>query len=129
MIRSRARGCLISIGFAALLSAQILSADDTPNTSESIAKGRTLFANLCAQCHGHDGRAQIDVVADATDLTDPSAYRNGSDPDSIVKSIRDGAGAGMPAWRSELKDTDIAHLRNFIQSLWPPAQRPPLSKP
>jgi mono/diheme cytochrome c family protein len=100
-----------------------------PNTAESINRGRALFMTLCTQCHGHDGKAQIDVVSNATDLTDPSGYRNGRDNASIAKSIKDGAGAVMPAWGAVLKDpADIAHLRNFIQSLWPEAQRPPVVK-
>ena len=102
---------------------------DVTNTVESINKGRVLFANLCTACHGHDGKAQIDVVADATDLTDPSGYRNGNDRASILKSIRDGAGAAMPAFGTVLKNpADIGHLRNFIQSLWPTEQRPPIVK-
>jgi mono/diheme cytochrome c family protein len=102
---------------------------DVPYTVESINKGRALFVTLCTACHGQDGKAQIDVVANATDLTDPSGYKHGSDNASIDKSIKDGAGAVMPAWGPVLKNpADIVHLRNFIQSLWPENQRPPLQK-
>lgn len=114
-----------------LFAAQpVLAAEsEVANTAASIAKGRGLFMNLCTQCHGRDGRAQVDVVADATDLTDPAGYRDGSDDAAIARSIREGAGAGMPAWGAVLKaPSDIGHLRNFIQSLWPEAQRPAVVK-
>jgi len=118
--------CVLGI----VLSRVVCAADvDVPNTAESIAKGRALYLNLCSACHGIDGKALIDVVSNATDLTDPGEYKSGSDNASIVKSIRDGVGAVMPAWGMVLKDpVDIQHLRNFIQSLWPEAQRPPVVK-
>ena len=119
------RSVLLALSFMSVLcSAAELN---VPNTQESINKGRALFQTLCTQCHGHDGKAQIDVVANATDLTDPTAYLHGSDDAAIEKSIRDGAGAIMPAWGTELRNPDdIGHLRNFIQSLWPEDKRPAL---
>ena len=122
------KNVLLLIAPLLALTGFVLAAEvDVPNTTESINKGRVLFMNLCTQCHGRDGKAQIDVVSNATDLTDPSGYKHGSDSASIDKSIRDGAGAVMPAWGTVLKDpADIDHLRNFIESLWPEAQRPPM---
>jgi mono/diheme cytochrome c family protein len=118
----------MSLGLIMLLAAAMpLSANDVdvPNTVTSINKGRLLYMTLCTACHGHDGKAQIDVVSNATDLTDPGAYNFGSDVASIDKSIRDGVGATMPAWGPTLRDpADIGHLRNYLRSLWPQAQRP-----
>jgi len=42
-----------------------------PYSKRSIARGRTLYLRLCPECHGMDGKAQMDVIADGTDLTDP----------------------------------------------------------
>ncbi len=39
----------------------------------SIARGKILFARDCTECHGADGKSLVDVVANATDLTDPKA--------------------------------------------------------
>jgi hypothetical protein len=44
-----------------------------PYNKASIAQCRTTFARFCTTCRGADRKAQ-DVVADATDLTSPSAF-------------------------------------------------------
>ena len=92
-----------------------------PFTKKSIAQGRDTFLRNCVGCHGDNGKALIDVVADATDLTDPKAYRDGTSEGEIFRSIRDGAGASMPSFKSQIeKEDDLWHLVNFIHSLWPP---------
>jgi mono/diheme cytochrome c family protein len=111
-----------------------LSANDAKNlknpvpfTKKSISKGRDSFLRNCVGCHGDDGKALIDVVANATDLTDPKAFRDGTSEGEIFRSIRDGAGASMPSFKSEIgKDDDLWNLVNFIHSLWPPEAQPPL---
>jgi mono/diheme cytochrome c family protein len=71
----------------------------------------------------------VDVIADATDLTTPSSYRDGVSDGEIFRSIRDGQGASMPAFKTQLtSDQDMWNLVNFIHSLWPEAMRPPLQE-
>ncbi len=95
-----------------------------PYTDVSVARGAQLFQQYCTECHGKDGRALMDVISDATDLTDPEAYYNGSTQGDIFRSIHDGAGVGMPPWSFQIKDErDIWHLVNFIRSLWTTEQR------
>ena len=98
-----------------------------PFAKKSIAAGKTTFLYSCAACHGPDGKAQVDVVADATDLTNPKAYKSGSSEGEIFRSIRDGAGETMPPFQTQLSgDTEIWNLVNYIHSLWPESMRPPL---
>ena len=97
-----------------------------PYTKESIAKGRSVFARNCVACHGADGKAMVDVVADATDLTAPKTWKNGYTEEQIFRSIRDGQGASMPAFKTQISQDDIWHLVNFIRSLWPEPMRPAL---
>lgn len=100
-----------------------------PYTKSSIARGRTLFINDCTGCHGNDGKAQVDVIADATDLTDPKLWKSGTTEGEIYRSIRDGAGISMPPYKNQIRKTeDLWHLVNFIRSLWPEAQRPKLQE-
>lgn len=100
-----------------------------PFTKKSIAQGRDTFLRNCVGCHGDDGKALIDVVANATDLTDPKAYRDGTTDGEIFRSIRDGAGASMPSFKSEIeRDQDMWNLVNFIHSLWPADVQPQLHK-
>jgi mono/diheme cytochrome c family protein len=94
-------------------------------TKKSIARGRVLFMQNCTSCHGENGKAEGSLVADATDLTSPKLYKSGSSEGEIFRSIRDGAGDQMPAFKSQLdSETDVWNLVNFIRSLWPESMRP-----
>ena len=97
-----------------------------PFSSDSIAAGKKLYlVNNCAACHGSDGKALLDIVAgNATDLTDPSIWNNGTAPGQIFKSLRDGAGPKMPAFKGKIQDDDLWRLVDFIQSLWPADRQP-----
>jgi mono/diheme cytochrome c family protein len=98
-----------------------------PFSKESIARGRAIFARNCTACHGNDGKSEVDVVANATDLTEPKLWRSGTAEGEIFRSIRDGAGDTMPPFKSQLqKEEDLWHLVNFIRSLWPESMRPKL---
>jgi cbb3-type cytochrome c oxidase subunit III len=98
-----------------------------PFSKESIARGRELFARNCTACHGNDGKSQVDVVANATDLTEPKMWRSGTAEGEIFRSIRDGAGDTMPSFKAQFrKEEDLWHLVNFIRSLWPEPMRPKL---
>lgn len=95
-----------------------------PYGADSVAKGKALFLANCTACHGSDGRSRVDVISDATDLTEPELYRNGKTDAEIERSIREGVGV-MPAWGPIFNSNEsIGHLRNFIKNLWPANQRP-----
>jgi len=101
-----------------------LAANPVPADEASIARGAQTFQQYCTECHGRDGRAQMDVISDATDLTDPEAYYNGSTEQDIYTSIAQGAGVAMPAWQQQLKTEDaVWDMVNFIRSLWSDEQR------
>ncbi|HLG12953.1 MAG TPA: c-type cytochrome [Blastocatellia bacterium] len=100
-----------------------------PFTKASITRGRTLFAHDCTGCHGTDGKSMIDVIADATDLTEPKVWKSGVSEGEIFRSIRDGAGISMPPFKNQIrKEEDLWHLVNFIRSLWPEPLRPKLQE-
>ncbi len=100
-----------------------------PYSKASIARGKILYARACTECHGADGKSLVDVVANATDLTDPKAYRSGTSEGEIFRSIRDGAGEAMPPFAEKVsKDEDLWHLVNYLRSLWPSSERPKLVK-
>lgn len=98
-----------------------------PYSTESVGRGGVLFQRFCTQCHGRDGKAQIDVIADATDLTQPSLWYSGTSEGEIFRSIRDGAGVAMPPFRDHLAtEHDIWDVVNYVRSLWPESMRPKL---
>ena len=116
------RRVAIRLGAMLLLFIQTstpLAANPVPADEASVSQGAQIFQRFCTECHGRDGRAQVDVISDATDLTDPEAYYNGTTERDIYNSIAYGAGVGMPPWESQLKsEEDIWHLVNFIRGLW-----------
>jgi len=67
----------------------------------------------------------VDVVADATDLTNPKLFKSGTSEGEIYRSIRDGAGETMPPFKTQISNADdFWHLVNFIRNLWPEGVRP-----
>jgi mono/diheme cytochrome c family protein len=100
-----------------------------PFSKASIARGKILYARACTECHGADGKSLVDVIANATDLTNPKAWRSGTSEGEIFRSIRDGAGEAMPPFADKVsKEEDLWHLVNYLRNLWPDSQRPKLEK-
>ena len=100
-----------------------------PFNKDSITRGRILFIRDCKERHGADGKSQVDVVANATDLTEPKFWTSGTSEGEIFRSIRDGAGDAMPPFQAKIEnEKDIWHLVNFIRSLWPEPARPKLQQ-
>lgn len=98
-------------------------------TKKSIGRGKMLYARMCTECHGPDGKAQMDVVADATDLTAPKLWYSGTTEGEVFRSIRDGAGESMPPFSFNIRrDEDFWHLVNYTRSLWPESERPQLQE-
>lgn len=125
---------LMALGFSAAQENSRISREDAkklkspvPFSKKSIAQGRIMFVRYCTACHGSDGKATVDVMGDATDLTNPKVWKSGTSEGEIFRSIRDGAGDSMPAFKSQVpQEQDIWHLVQYIHSLWPEPMRPPL---
>jgi mono/diheme cytochrome c family protein len=123
---SLAPGLFFRLGIAAALSTALITpsqANPVAYSEESIASGAQLYTQYCTECHGKDGRAQMDVISDASNLTEPVEYYNGSTQADIFNSIKNGAGVGMPPWGAQINDDGIWNLVNFIRSLWTEEQR------
>lgn len=96
-----------------------------PHTAKSIARGKLVYTRYCQECHGPDGKAEVDLIADATNLTQPKLWRNGTTEGEIFKAIKEGAGVAMPPFKLQIRnDDDMWHMVNFIQSLWPADLKP-----
>jgi mono/diheme cytochrome c family protein len=78
-------------------------------TAEQIDQGRELYTQFCATCHGRD---MVNTGGFAFDLrTFPKA-----DLERFKSSVANGKGQGMPAWRDQLSDEDIALLWAYVES-------------
>jgi len=98
-----------------------------PFTEASIERGRVQYKRRCTECHGLDGKGQMDLIADATDLTAPDLWYNGTEEWQVFRSIREGAGESMPPYKFYFpNDRDIWDLVNYVLSLWPEGRRPAL---
>jgi mono/diheme cytochrome c family protein len=90
-----------------------------PDNAEAVERGAQIFRQYCTECHGRDGRAQLDVISNATDLTYPADYYSGHSDQDIYNSIANGAGVAMPAWRAAVgSDEAVWDLVYFVKSLW-----------
>jgi len=76
-----------------------------------IAAGKPLYANLCAACHGENGKGTV-----GPDLT-ASTYKYGKARLDITKSISEGRPGGMPAFNGQLNPEQIEGLVEYVLSL------------
>ncbi len=90
--------------------------------AENMARGKLLFQQICAACHGTLGNgksAAATLAPPPTNLT-----REQPDPDYIMQVIRDGVpGTAMPAMQNQLSESDRAGLAAYVHSLYSPNER------
>ncbi|MEO8164403.1 MAG: cytochrome c [Betaproteobacteria bacterium] len=106
------------INYASLLKSAF-SRNPIPRTAESIARGRQLFQQDCAVCHGPQGRGNGPAAAaltnppeDLATIAQPPIFPDGV----VVYRIANGKGT-MPAFKSVLSENEQWDLLNFIRSL------------
>ena len=87
---------------------------------EARNRGRALFLEHCALCHGAqaDGRGvrREGLTSPPRDFTDP-AWRLRTSPRRVFYTIREGArGTAMPAWAA-LSDSEVWDLVAYLRSV------------
>jgi len=90
-------------------------------------QAETHYADLCADCHGEDGRGrgpQAAVFAlEVRDFTDPDIWRE-IPLVEMKRAIRDGKGKDMPKFGHELALEEVDALMQFIQTSFAPTGEP-----
>lgn len=121
-------------GFAGLEEAvtkKVEVAKGVQASDESIAKGKELFIDRCAECHGDEGRGDAakklktdwDERVWPRDLTKPWYYRYGTDGEDIFRRISIGIpGTPMPSFadpenKKRLTEEERWHVINYIKSI------------
>jgi len=79
-----------------------------------LARGRKVYADNCAVCHGESGKGNRELGA--PNLTD-AIWLYGSDPATVIDGIWNGRGAVMPAFAGRLDDTTIKALTVYVHTL------------
>ena len=109
-----------------------------PSSEESIAKGKEIFKDRCAECHGEEGRGDgtkklKDDLGFRTwprNLTKGWSYRIGNDPRYIYARITAGIpGTQMPSFADpesakKLTDEERWHVANYVASIDAPYKKP-----
>jgi cbb3-type cytochrome c oxidase subunit III len=116
--------------FAALLTcglylqrtarAAAVSAPEKKGRAAVIERGRTIFMQNCARCHGADGRAHTELgeLYGAKDLSDPAWWRTERVNDRrLTNSVTNGKKGGMPAYGKKLSKSDINAVVAFVRAL------------
>ena len=77
-------------------------------------RGKELFENVCAGCHGKDGKGKADIGA--PDLTD-DYWLYGDDSATLQATIANGRKGSMPAHRALLGETRARLVAAYVWSL------------
>jgi cytochrome c oxidase cbb3-type subunit 3 len=85
-----------------------------PAPGADLAQGKKVFIDVCAACHGEDGRGKRDIGA--PNLTD-AIWLYGSDRASIIEGLMIGRGGIMPAWAGRLDESTIKALTIYVHTL------------
>jgi cytochrome c oxidase cbb3-type subunit III len=92
----------------------VLSLSNKATDQAAAARGKVLFAEQCATCHGADGKGKLEQGA--PNLTD-AIWLYGDSRPAIVESIRTGRGGMMPAWAGRLDAETLKALAVYVHSL------------
>lgn len=92
----------------------VLSLGNRATDQAAAGRGRTLFEENCASCHGDTGRGNRDLGA--PNLVD-QVWLYGGDQASIVRSIAGGRGGVMPSWQGRLDPASINMLTVYVHQL------------
>ena len=92
----------------------VLTLAGLPAQGVDHGKGKKIFADNCASCHGDAGKGNREIGA--PDLTD-QIWLYGPGRHVIVEGLINGRGAMMPPWAPRLDDTTIKSLAVYVHSL------------
>lgn len=126
-----------------LLAGMLLSACDKASTpsasagsvvlsrdldSPQVVRGRIIYDQHCAECHGAQGKGPIDDwrIRDAEGKFPPpplddSAHAWHHPTAVLLEMVREGSPQGqgnMPAWKTRLSEQDMQDVVAYIKSLW-----------
>ena len=118
----RSVGVSLPLTLAAGLAA--CAPSGSPDSAAELHQGSVLYAtNGCAACHGQEGRGDGPIAKTLKppprNFRDRAAFKNGTDPDSVAKTIATGLtrdGGQMQSYM-HLSERERSLLARFVISL------------
>jgi mono/diheme cytochrome c family protein len=101
----------LHVGAALLLSGLVMAAAGA-GAQTAAPSGQAGFEQACAACHQIDGKG----IPEAFPALAGNAFVLGS-PETVVRTVLDGRG-GMPTFRNDLNDEQIATILTYVRSAW-----------
>ncbi len=92
----------------------VLSLSGTSGDTAAVERGKAIFEEQCAACHGPEGKGTPEMGA--PNLTDGIWLYGGTKAD-IEETIRTGRGGVMPAWDGKLDPVTIKMLAIYVHTL------------
>jgi cytochrome c oxidase cbb3-type subunit 3 len=109
--------CATILSFSTLAAFAASGEPDSKPKQSAAERGRTVYANNCARCHGGDGTSQTTMgqMTEAPNLTD-AAWQRGKSSARMVAAVSNGRGQ-MPAFKKKLSRQEIAAAVAYIRTL------------
>lgn len=92
----------------------VMSLSGRSEDAAAAERGKTVFAENCAACHGENAEGNTELGAPR--LAD-GIWLYGGDKADIVATVTNSRGGVMPAWAPRLSDTTIKMLTVYVHSL------------
>ncbi len=92
----------------------VISLSGRPHDAAKAEAGKEIFQNMCAACHGPDGKGN--PAMGAPNLTD-DVWLYGGSPGAIRQTIAKGRNGHMPAHREFLGENKVHVLAAYVYSL------------
>ncbi|SRR6266851_683701 len=99
------------------LSLMLFSHNRSEATGTMRASGSDIFKTRCAVCHGVDGsgRTTLGKKLKAPDLRSDEVQKLSND--ELLEIIKDGKGAGMPAFEKKLSQESVQQVIIYLRNL------------
>jgi mono/diheme cytochrome c family protein len=127
---------LIAVGVLAWLGANAEPTKSDPNNPRLVARGKIVYAQQCASCHGANLEGQPNwrerlpngrLPAPPHDATGHTWHHSDNELFGMVKTgipeIVPGYQTDMPKYEGILSASDTWAVLSFIESTWPPVIR------
>lgn len=96
------------------VTAYVVSLTGEPADPSMVERGKTVYDDNCAVCHGEDAKGLQEFGA--PNLAD-AIWFYGSTEAEIARQIREPKHGAMPAWQARLGETTVKQLAVFVHSL------------